>query len=69
MQVLEFGMGEAEVSEFSQLFQVWAAGFMPPAIELPFTPLGRGMAARCGARRRSPGCAAAARASIVVAAL
>jgi hypothetical protein len=30
----------------SRLFQTWSYGFVPPDIDLPFTPMGRGMEAR-----------------------
>lgn len=32
-----------------QVFKQWTDGFMPPAINLPFFPFGRGMAARWAA--------------------
>jgi hypothetical protein len=34
---------------FAQVFKQWTDGFMPPAINLPFTAFGKGMAARCAA--------------------
>jgi hypothetical protein len=33
----------------AQVFKQWTDGFMPPAINLPFTAFGKGMAARCAA--------------------
>jgi hypothetical protein len=48
--VLQLGLEEAEVASLSALFQVWLDGFMPPTVELPFTPMGKGMAARCARR-------------------
>ena len=51
-QVLGLGLGAAEVAEFSALFQTWSAGFLPPAVDLPFTPFGRGLAARREIRAR-----------------
>jgi hypothetical protein len=30
-----------------QVFKQWVDGFMPPAINLPFTAFGKDMAARC----------------------
>jgi cytochrome P450 len=46
-QLLELGLAEAEVAEFSALFRQWLQGFLPPNLDLPFTPFGRAMAARC----------------------
>jgi len=46
-QVLELGLPPSEVAEMSSLFQTWSGGFMPPDIDLPFTPMGKGMRARC----------------------
>ncbi|GBF88018.1 cytochrome P450 [Raphidocelis subcapitata] len=44
--VLELGLAAEEVSRMSALFQIWTRGFMPPTVPLPFTPMGKGMAAR-----------------------
>ncbi|GBF88017.1 hypothetical protein Rsub_00729 [Raphidocelis subcapitata] len=45
-QVLELSLDDAEVTEMSRTFQAWARGFLPPAVDVPFTPFGQGMAAR-----------------------
>ncbi|KAF6251874.1 cytochrome P450 [Scenedesmus sp. NREL 46B-D3] len=45
-QALQLGMDDAEIAHFSTVFKQWVDGFMPPAINLPFTPFGKGMAAR-----------------------
>ena len=54
LQVLDLDLSEAEVADMSQLFQAWGRGFLPPAVELPFTPLGQGMAARWGRAAAAP---------------
>ncbi|KAF8064654.1 DED1 [Scenedesmus sp. PABB004] len=43
---LRLGMDGEEVEKFSAVFRTWVDGFMPPAIDLPIFPFGRGMAAR-----------------------
>lgn len=40
-------MGQEEVARYSGLFKTLVDGFVPPAWDLPFTPYGKGMAARC----------------------
>eukprot|EP00878_Enallax_costatus_P016211 GHUV01017004.1.p1 GENE.GHUV01017004.1~~GHUV01017004.1.p1 ORF type:complete len:388 (+),score=77.49 GHUV01017004.1:1042-2205(+) len=43
---LGLNMSDPELRKYSQVYGEWVDGFMPPAIDLPFFPFGRGMAAR-----------------------
>lgn len=45
-QGLQIRMDDAEVGEYAGIFATWVAGFMPPAINLPIFPFGRGLKAR-----------------------
>lgn len=45
-QGLQIGMDDDEVEQYAGIFATWTAGFMPPAIDLPFLPFGKGMKAR-----------------------
>jgi cytochrome P450 len=44
--VLRLNMDEEEVKVQSKVFQTWTNGFLPPALDLPFLPFGKGLAAR-----------------------
>lgn len=45
-QALQLSMTDDEIEEYSKVFETWVAGFMPPAVNLPLFPFGRGMKAR-----------------------
>ena len=45
-QVLGLNMAGGEVQQYAGLFQTLVDGFVPPAWDLPFTPYGKGLAAR-----------------------
>lgn len=45
-QAVQMDMSDSEVEEYSKIFTVWTAGFMPPPIDLPIFPFGRALKAR-----------------------
>lgn len=45
-QGMQIAMDDVEVEKYAKVFETWVAGFLPPAINLPIFPFGRGMAAR-----------------------
>ncbi len=45
-QALGLCMSDAEVQQYSGLFETLIDGFMPPAWDVPFTPYGKGLRAR-----------------------
>jgi hypothetical protein len=45
-QALNLSMTDAEIQQYSGLFETLIDGFLPPAWDVPFTPYGKGLKAR-----------------------
>eukprot|EP00879_Flechtneria_rotunda_P003605 GHRR01003841.1.p1 GENE.GHRR01003841.1~~GHRR01003841.1.p1 ORF type:complete len:402 (+),score=99.42 GHRR01003841.1:454-1659(+) len=45
-KALALGFTDSEIQEYSEVFRILVNGFMPPAINLPFTAFGKGLKAK-----------------------